>query len=84
MQTASNFHFKMSDLIYPNEKCINPDKNFINYNPHNSTHFLLLQDYFPAVDCCRLAQIKILHLYDCTEVAISLGLGSIRSSFNWR
>ena len=40
----------MSDLICPYEKCINPYKKMaINYNPHNNSHFLLLQDYFPAV-----------------------------------
>ena len=40
----------MSDLICPIEKCINPYKKMPNnYNPHNISHFLLLQDYFPAV-----------------------------------
>jgi hypothetical protein len=34
----------------------------INYKPHNNSYVLLLQDYFPAVR--KLAQIKILHLYD--------------------
>lgn len=29
----------------------------INYNPHDISHFPLLQDYFPAVS--KLAQIKI-------------------------
>jgi hypothetical protein len=32
-----------------------------NYNPHNNSHFLLLQDYFPPVN--ELAQIKILQSY---------------------
>jgi hypothetical protein len=41
---VGNFHLKTSDLIFPNEKCINPFKTV-----HNNSHFLLLQDSFPAV-----------------------------------
>jgi hypothetical protein len=33
----------------------------MNYNPHNYSHFLLLQDYFPAVG--KLTQMNIVHLF---------------------
>ena len=46
---VSHFYLEISDLIFPYKKCINPPKKSINYNPHNISHFLLLQDYFPAV-----------------------------------
>jgi hypothetical protein len=39
----------MQDMSeFPLQKCINPYK--IYYNPHNNSHFLLLQDYFLTVE----------------------------------
>jgi hypothetical protein len=42
-----NFHFEISDLIFPHGKMYQPLHKL--YNPNNNSHFLLLQDYFPAV-----------------------------------
>ena len=38
----------------------------ISLNKYNNSHFVLMQDYFPAV--AKLAQIKILQLYKSTGI----------------
>ena len=66
-----HFHFEMSNLIFP---VSTPTKMPINYNLHNNSHFLLLQDYFPAV-----ANWLKLISYTCT-VAVDLNMKSIHNT----